>query len=105
MEQQFIFIVIAIGSRLYKWTTMSHLSTQAWEDGWHDSYENFKYPNEIFSEHWQKTREGYCSVIEANLIIEIEAWLEKSVLLFKVEKFERTMPEFKFWTTKPNLDS
>ena len=30
-------------------------------------------PNGIFSEHWQKTRVGYCSVIEANLIIEIEA--------------------------------
>ena len=39
----------------------------------HDSQENFEYPNGIFSEHWQKTREGYCSVIEANLIIEIEA--------------------------------
>ena len=33
----------------------------------HDSQENFEYPNGIFSEHWQKTREGYCSVIEANL--------------------------------------
>ena len=94
MEQQFLFIVLAIASRLYKWTTMSHLSTQAWEDGWTWSQENFQYPNGIFSEHWQKTtktREGYCSVIEANLIIEIEAWLEKSVFRFKVEKFERRM--------------
>ena len=39
----------------------------------HDSQENFEYPNGTFSKHWQKTREGYCSVIEANLIIEIEA--------------------------------
>ena len=45
----------------------------------------------MFSEHWQKTHEGYCSVIETNLIIEIEAWLEKSVFRFKVEKFERRM--------------
>ena len=94
MEQQFLFIVMAIASRLYKWTTMSHLSTQAWEDGWTwliDSQENFEYPNRIFSEHWQKTREGYCSVIKANSIIEIEAWLEKSAFRFKVEKFERRM--------------
>ena len=48
-------------------------------------------PTELFSEHWQKTREGYCSVIEANLIFEIEAWLEKCVFRFKVEKFERRM--------------
>ena len=67
----------------------------SWEDGGFvikaNSQENFEYPNGIFSEHWQKTREGYCSVIEANLIIKIEAWLEKSVFRFKVENFERRM--------------
>ena len=38
----------------------------------HNSQENFEYSYGIFSEHWQRTHEGYCSVIEANLIIEIE---------------------------------
>ena len=39
----------------------------------HDSQENLEYPSGIFLEHWQRTRDGYGSVIEENLIIEIEA--------------------------------
>ena len=91
MEQQFLFIVMTIASRLYKWTTMSHLSTQAWEDGWTWFTRKFRVSQRNIFRTLAEDTWSYCSAIEANFIIEIEAWLEKSVFRFKVEKFEQRM--------------
>ena len=37
----------------------------------------------------RSTHNRYCSILQSNLVILIEAWLEKSVFRFQFEKFER----------------
>ena len=104
MEQQFLFIVMAIASRLYKWTTMSHLSTQALEDGWTWFTRKFRVSQRnIFRTLAEDTwRLLFSNRSKLNYWNRGLTWeVRFSILIWEV----RTKNEFKFWTTKPNLDS
>ena len=91
MEQQFLFIVMAIASRLYKWTTMSRLSTQSWEDGWTWFTRKFRVSQRnIFRTLAEDTwRLLFSNRSKLNCWNRGLTWEVR--FRFKVEKFERRM--------------